>query len=52
MIGDYHENGARVDHDVRLFLGIFLSGGGMLEWIQVRVWRFEGVQSDSLIVCL
>ena len=52
MIGDDRTIGARVDWYVRLFLGIFVSGGGMLEWIRGRVWRFERVQSDAIIVGL
>ena len=52
VIGDDCEIGARVDRDVRLFSGRFVSGGGMLEWIRGRVWRFEGVRSDASIVGL
>ena len=52
MIGDDREISVRVDRDVRMFLGRFVSGGGMFEWIRGRVWRFEGVQSDASIVGL
>ena len=41
-----------MDRDSRLFSGRFMSGGGMLEWIRGRVWRFEGVWSDASILCL
>ena len=52
MIGDDREIGARVDWYVRLFLGRFVSGGGMIECIRGRVWMFEGVRSDASIVGL
>ena len=52
MIGDDRDIGARVDWDVRLVLWRCMSGGGMLEWIVGRVWRFEGVWSDAIIVGL
>ena len=49
MIDNDCEIGERVDQDVGMFSGRFVSGGGMLEWIRGRVWRFEGIQSDAIL---